>query len=280
MPTREASVNVLDIGLMRGYAIYEALTTYGGTPFMLADHLARFRQSAKAMKLDVLASDEEITAAISELVARNGFKETNIKFILTGGTTISGIEYVPGHSVFYILAEEFVPLEKRFVEHGCKLITHEFQRQYPGYKTTNYITGVMLQPARKAAGALEVLFTWQGKVSECATSNFFIVKNGTIVTPIDGILFGITRKVVLSLARTASMPIEERDITTDELTTADEAFITSSFKEVVPVVHINDDIIGDGRVGPMTQKIIQLFKEFSREESVAISNMHVASAMS
>ena len=277
LPTEEASVNVLDIGLMRGYAIYEALTTYGGKPFMLADHLRRFRASAEAMRLVVPANDIEIITAIAELIKRNGFKETNVKFVLTGGKTIAGIEYDSTKPVFYILAEEFLPVPASVVAQGCKLITHEFQRQYPGYKTANYITGVMIQPARKAAGALEVLFTWHGKISECATSNFFIVKSGTLITPVHDILFGITRKVVLDLARKNGIAVEERDVTVDELATADEALISSSFKEVVPVVKIDEKTIGDGRVGPVAKKIMTLFRDFSHSGAFA-SDLKVSAA--
>ena len=140
----------------------------------------------------------------------------------------------------------------------------EHGRQFMSYKTTNYIQAVLLQKERKEAGALEILYSFGGRVLECSTSNFFIVKNGRLITPKDDILLGITRKVTIDLAR-PSIKIEERPLGIEETFAADEAFLTSSFKEIVPVVAIDGKKIGGGKVGPITKKLMGSFHRFAKK---------------
>lgn len=265
IPVADACVGVDDIGLLRGFGIYEALTTYNRKPFMLADHFARFRNSARNLSLKIPATDEAITSAINKLVASNvpQGKEAVIRFILTGGKAIGGIDYDYEHPTFYILVGEFEPLPKKYYKDGCSLIIFEEQRQFAGSKTTNYIQAVLLQKEKKKAGALDILYISDGKVLEAATSNFFITKNGVLLTPTSNVLPGITRKVTIDLTR-PHFKMEERDVTVDEMYAADEAFITSSFKEVVPVVTIGLRTIGNGRVGEVTKRVMELFHAFTR----------------
>ena len=123
-----------------------------------------------------------------------------------------------------------------------------------------YIQAVSLQDLRKEQKAVEILYVYDGEILECATSNIFLVKNGKLITPSDGILGGITRKVILELAKASGQyEIEERLVYEDELKTADEIFITSSFKDVVPVVNIDDFEVGNGQVGPITKDLMQAF---------------------
>jgi branched-subunit amino acid aminotransferase/4-amino-4-deoxychorismate lyase len=265
LPEHEAKVGILDIGLLRGFGIYEAMTTVGDKVFMIDDHLARFRRSAEFMNVDVPISDEEIKRVISELVQKNGFVRSNIKFILTGGEAIGGICYNPATPTFYMFLEEWKTIDESNYSHGSHIIIHEFLRDYPEYKTTNYITAVRLQNDMRKAQAIETLYTWQGKVLECATSNFFIIKNNVLVTPTDSVLHGITRNVTIDVSRKVGLDIEEREVTVEEMYGADECFLTSSFKDVVPVVQVGDATIGDGKVGQTTQKVMQLFKAFKAQ---------------
>lgn len=264
MSVARAEVSIFDIGLLRGFGIYEAMTTHNKKPFMLEDHLERFRRSATFAGLKVPVTDEEIKEAIADLINRNGYDETNIKFILTGGTAQGGIEYDPDFPTFYILAEEFSALPENFITAGASVITAEHLRQFPQYKTTNYINAVMLQKKRKEADALEILYHWNGKVLECATSNFAIIKNGKIITAKDNILQGITRKVMLDLARKNGIEVEEREYTLEEMLSADETLLTASFKEVVPIVKVDEKLIGNGQVGPISQKLVQWFRDFAK----------------
>lgn len=263
LPVSEACVNVYDIGLLRGFGIYEALMTHNRKPFMLADHMERFRRSTKRLALKIPVTDAEIESIIGELVERSipGEHEAIIRIILTGGTARDGIEYDYDKPTFYILAEVFKSIADTYFTGGCSLIVYEEQRQFPESKTTNYIQAVVLQEERKKAGALEILYISNGKVLEAATSNFFIVKNAKIITAKSGILAGVTRKVTIDVAR-PHFEIEERDVSVPEMYDADEAFMTSSFKEVVPVVRVGDKIIGNGRVGDVTKRVMELFHEF------------------
>ncbi|KKW29467.1 MAG: D-alanine aminotransferase [Candidatus Kaiserbacteria bacterium GW2011_GWC2_52_8b] len=264
-PVSKAKIGVNDIGLLRGFGTYEAMTTFGRRPFMLKAHLERFRRSTAGLKLMLPASDTHIAKILDRLIAHNvkKGKEAVIRMIVTGGEAIGGIEYDRGAPTFYILVEQLAPLAPKFYSKGSSLIIHEFQRQFPEVKTTNYIEAVLLQAERKAAGALEILYVSEGKVLECATSNFFIVKNGVLITAKKNILEGITRKVALDVAR-PHFKIEIRDVSVDEMYRADEAFLTSSFKGIVPVVKVGKRKIGNGTVGPVTKRVMQLFHEFTR----------------
>lgn len=266
VPFSEAKVSVNDIGLLRGFGIYEGLITHNRKPFMLSEHMERLHRSAQKMDLKIPASDAKIEAAINDLVARNvpEGKEALIRIILTGGETVGVIDYNYETPTMFMLVTEFTPLEEKYLETGCSIMPVEYHRDLAEIKSINYIKTVLLQKERKAKGALEVVYTWAGKVLECGGSNIFIVKNGILVTPKEEIVFGITRKVVLDLAK-PHFKIEERSISVDELYGADEVFITGSFKEVVGVVDIGGRKIGDGHVGPATKKVMELFHDFTRQ---------------
>ncbi len=264
LPLSEAKVGITDIGLLRGFGIYEGLVTHNRKPFMLADHLARFRRSAAKMSLTVPVSDQDIDAAIRSLVESNVApdKEALIRIILTGGPAIGVIEYNPSTPTMFILVDTFSPLEREYIEHGCKVHLVEYHRDLSEIKSINYIKTVLLQKERKEHGALEVVYTWQGKVLECGGSNIFIVKDGKLITTKDEIVLGITRKAVFDVAK-PHFEIEEREMTVDELLSADEVFITGSFKEVVPVVKVDDHTIGNGAPGPVSKRVVELFEDFA-----------------
>lgn len=228
---------------------------------MLADHLSRFRKSANFLDLKIGITDEYIEKIINELVEKNAIETCHVKFILTGGEVVGGIDYDYEKPTFYIFLEEHKPLDARFYEHGSRVILEEYLRDFPEMKTTNYIKAVTLQKKQKKSGALETLYFWQNFVLECSTSNFFIIKNGKLITAKDSILQGITRKVVLDMAFQSGLPIEERDFSLEELLNADEAFLTASFKGIVPVVEIvGHKHIGSGKVGEITKTLMSKFK--------------------
>jgi len=264
LPVRDAMVNVYDIGLLRGYGIYEGITTYHGKPFRLADHLARFHLSARALDLVVPFSDTEIEKQLMSLGEKNGFGRTNFRIILTGGNTLSGIEYDSARPTFYILAEEYKSLPDKLYTSGASLITHEHQRALPQYKTINYITAVQVQKERKAKGAIEVLYVADGKVLEAATSNIFIVKDGVVITPKNNVLAGITRKVAMELAQ-KKYKVVEKEVAVVELFSADEVFLTASYKEIVPIVAIDTKKIADAKVGGVTQVLMKDFQEYAEK---------------
>jgi len=265
VPLSEAKVGVTDLGLLRGFGIYEGLITHNRKPFMLKAHFERFHRSAEKMALVPPVSDEVIEAAILDLVERNVApgKEALIRFILTGGPAIGVIDYDSATPTLFILAEEHKPIEPHYLENGCSVTVVDYHRDLSDIKSINYIKTVLLQKARKEKGALEIIYTSGGLMLEAGGSNVFIVKDGTLVTPKDDIVLGITRRAVLEIAK-GQFPIEERPVTIEEFYGAEEAFITGSFKEIVPVVSADGRAIGAGTPGRITKMVLALYHDFTR----------------
>ncbi len=266
VPLEEAKVSVLDIGLLRGYGIYDGIAGINGRPFRFPDHWVRFLSGAHILNLNVPITEDGAKKKIEELLKKNhGDKRANIRMILTGGNTINGIEYDFEKPTFYIVTEGWEQLPKEYYDEGAKLITYPHIRELPEYKTINYIRAVNLQNYKKEEKAVEILFVKDGNILECSTSNVFLVKDSKLITPAENILKGITRKVVLEIASKSGLVIEERIVLEEELKSADEVFITSSFKDIVPIVKIDDFEVGDGKVGEIT---MDLMKRFAVEISI------------
>ena len=264
IPLRDAKVGILDLGVLRGFGVYDGLTSFSGKPFHFKDHWQRFSIAAQTLGLTLPRTGEEVQDAMCTLIAHNApGARANLRMVLTGGEANGGLESVSGRETLFITAEAAVPLPAALYERGGKLMQHEHQRLMPEIKTTNYITAVMLQKKRAATDAVEILYTNSGRVLECATSNVFVVKGNTISTPDTNILKGVTRKMVLDLAQDA-YPTEERSISTDEIFAADEVFITGSFKDIVPIVSIDGRIIGSGAPGTITRDMMKRFAEHTR----------------
>lgn len=263
MPIAEAKVSVLDIGIMRGYGVYDGLAAINGKPFKFADHWQRFTSGAHALSLNIPITEEGCEKKIVELLEKSGLSNAraNIRMILTGGETISGIEYDFENPTFFITVEKWEPLSAEIYSEGGKLVTYRYKREMPEHKTTNYITAAMLQPWKKEEGAVEILYTYDGDILECATSNICIVKDGKLVTPAENVLGGVTLKTVFEIAGELGLEAERRIIHESELRQADEVFITSSFKDILPVVKIDDFEMAGGKVGEVTQKLISRFAE-------------------
>jgi branched-chain amino acid aminotransferase len=257
-----ATINVRDIGVLRGYGLYDALTVFNNKPFRVQDHFTRLKTSAQEFGIALPYSDEVLVEAIIALSRKYEQNRCVIKIILTGGEVEGGIDFNPANSTLYILSEPFTPLAQHYYEQGAKAIITEYQRHYPQSKTTDYINAVRLQKAKKEAGALEVMYVSQGMLLEGATSNFGIVIDGTVVFPKNNIFQGVTRKVVIELAQDAGIRVEERDVTMGECWGADELFLTSSFKDIVPFVEVDGKKIGQGTPGPTTKKLINIFAHY------------------
>lgn len=264
IPLKNAKVGVYDLGILRGFGVYDGLTSFSGKPFHFKDHWKRFRNAARALGLAVPYTAREVERAMTSIIARNApGRRANLRMVLTGGKAEGGLKHVPGRETFFMLAEPAVPLPKKFYTRGADLISHEHTRLMPEIKTTNYITAVMHQKRRAKAGAIEILYTNGGRVLECATSNVFMVKNGVISTPATGILKGVTRNIALKLARGAH-PVKERTVTMKELCKADEVFITGSFKDIVPIVSVDGHTIGSGKPGPVTRDLMERFVRYAQ----------------
>ncbi len=262
LPLSEARVGVLDLGILRGFGIYEGITSFSGEPFRFSDHWERFQTSAGALGLTIPHTKDEVEDAMRTLIKHNAKgARASLRMLLTGGEALGGLEHVPGRETFFITAAPHTPLSPELYEHGASLITHEYQRFLPEVKTIHYITAVTLQEKRKAASAIEILYTSHGKALECSTSNMFIVKDGVVVTPDADVLKGITRKVVLELAQEA-YSTQETAIPLSAFFDADEVFITSSFKDIVPIVSVDGRTIGSGAPGPVTRDLMARLAQY------------------
>ena len=256
----EATLSINDITVLRGYSAFESLRTYDRQPFHLDEHLRRLYRSAGLIDLEIPWSGEQIASVVQEIIARNRYRHATIRLLVTGGESEDGI--LPSGKP--TLAVLITPLGERDMGRfakGIKLITTRFQRVSPEAKTTNYVPAVRALREALRRGAADALFVnEEGHVLEATRSNFFIFRGDTLVTPREEILVGVTRNIVLELAR-GRFAIEERSILLDELAQAEEAFITSSSKEITPVVQIDDLTIGKGKPGPRTYELEQRFIE-------------------
>ena len=256
----KATISINDIAILRGYSVFESLRTYDRRPFHLDQHLTRLYHSARLIEMEIPWSSEHIAAVVREIIERNMYRHAAIRLLVTGGESEDGI-LPSGKPLLVVL---ITPLGERDMERfakGCKLITTKLQRNSPEAKTANYIAAVRALKEAVRRGAADALFVNEREhVLEATRSNFFIFRGNTLITPRRGILVGITRNVVIELAR-SKFTIEERPILLEELAFADEAFITSSSKEITPVIQIDDLIIGDGKPGQRTYQLEQLFIE-------------------
>lgn len=256
----EATISINDTGLLRAYSVFESLRTYDRRPFHLDEHLNRLYRSAELIDMDIPWSREQIADVVGDVIERNPYRHAAIRILVTGGVSEDGM-LPSGRPTLNVLITPLLERDMERFARGYKLITTRLQRVAPEAKTTSYVAAVRALKEAKRQGAEDALFVnEQGHVLESTRSNFFIFKGDTLVTPREGVLIGITRNVVLELAR-GLFQVEERPILLEELARADEAFVTASSKEIVPVVQIDDLVIGNGKAGPRTTELEQRFIE-------------------
>ena len=261
---KNAKVQINDLGLLRGYGIFDFLKVQNGVPIFIEDHLKRFRRSAKYMGLKIGYKSEELQQMVLELIKKNKFKNGGMKIVLTGGYSENG--YLPSVKTnLFILLNTFTPPTNLQYKKGVKLMLHDYVRELPEVKTTNYIVPIRLAKKLKMTKSLDVLYIKDGYVSESSRSNFFIVKkNGTILTPDTGVLKGITRNRVIKIAK-KHYKLKEGRITVRDLKQAKEAFLTSTTKGALPVVTIDNITIGNGKTGNVTEHINELLNIENRK---------------
>lgn len=258
MPAEAAVIPVDDLALMRGYGVFDYLRTYAGKPLHLQEHVARLVCSAAKIGIEQPWEAAEIIHIVEETLARNDLAEgedANVRILITGGSSSDFIT-PEGRPRLLVLVTPLAPKPAEWYTEGVKIITFPSSRTIPGAKSIDYIPATMALGKAKRAGAIEALYVEaDGRALECTTSNIFAVKRGVVITPGEEILAGITRKTVLTLAE-AHHPVKIRDLYLDELLAADEVFVTGSGKNLVPVIQIDDAVIGDGKPGPVTRGLM------------------------
>jgi branched-chain amino acid aminotransferase len=235
------------------------LRTYDRRPFHLDEHLERLFRSAQFIDLEIPYTRADIIQIVLSVIERNSYQHASLRIFVTGGESEDGI--TPGKPLLAVLITPLPERDLARFAQGCKVITTHLQREAPEAKTTSYVAAVRALKEAQRRGAADALFVNEhGHVLEGTRSNFFVFVGDTLVTPRAGMLMGVTRNVVLALAR-GRFAIEERPILYDELPQVSEAFITSSSREITPVMQIDDLLIADGRPGPRTSELEQRFIE-------------------
>ena len=262
IPLDEARVPVMDRGLLYGDGVFESLRTYDRRPFLLEEHLKRLLAGAKQIKLRSPYSLIQFKLAVFKTIAANKFNEYYIKIIITRGAASGhGLDFsnAPGKPTVIILVEPMKEYPKDTYIKGWKAIVSSVRRpEVPTsrIKSLCYLDNALaLSEARKAGANEAFMLDEKGNVVEGTVSNIFTVKLGTIQTPpvAEPILAGITRNLVLKLAKQSAMQATEKVIDTKDLYNCDECFITMSGAGIIPVTRIWNRKIGAGKCGPVTQ---------------------------
>ena len=257
-PTDQLAVGITDLGLLRGYGLFDYFLTYNGRPFQWDWYWERFQNSASRMHLPLPVDKQETYAILMTLIERSGGADVAFRFVMTGGYSADSISIERPNLL--ILTEDIHPVPVVQYEQGIKVILDEYVREMAEVKSTDYKRVILMDQAIRAAGASDLLYQKGGEISELSRSNFFIVKGDRLITPNRHILHGITRRTIMQLAQT-DFQVQERPVLLSELYDADEAFTTSSTKKVLPITQIGELTIGDGAVGPKSKYLLERFDE-------------------
>lgn len=266
----EAKVSVFDHGLLYGDGVFEGIRLYGGNIFRLEEHLERLEYSAKAIMLEIPLNREQLRWATCETCRQNGLTDAYIRLVVTRGPGDLGLApwLCPKPSIF-IIASKISLYPQEFYDNGLAIVTVPTRRISPAalpptIKSLNYLNNILGKLEAKQFGALEaIMLNDQGYVAECTADNVFIVHKGEIMTPpaSQGALKGITRSTILDLSKELGIPVRETDMTRYDLWCSDECFLTGSGAEVIPVVKLDGRVIGTGKPGPITQRVLGAFRQ-------------------
>lgn len=274
LPPEKATVSVYDHGLLYGDGVFEGIRSYGGKVFRLQAHLDRLWYSAKAILLEIPYAKADLAAAIEETLQVNGIEDGYIRAVITRGRGTLGIDPAKCSDPRVIVITDSIELyPPADYENGLEIVTVSTIRNHaaalsPRIKSLNYLNNILAKIEGKQAGCKEALMlNHKGEVAECTGDNIFLVRDGRLLTPpIDaGILEGITRDVVIELARDSGVSVEEIPLTRHDIYVADECFLTGTAAEVIPVVKVDSRPIGDGKPGKITRDLFERFHKLTRQ---------------
>jgi len=269
LPIEQACVPVLDRGFLFGDGVYEVIPVYGGTLFRLEEHLQRLDHSLAGVRITNPLSRALWRDTLDELVERNGGGDQSIYFQITRGAAPKRDHAFPANVLptIFMLSTPLAPLPADLAQNGITAITlADIRWQKCDIKAITLLPNVLLRQEAIDKGAAEAILLRDGLAVEGAASNLFIVKDGTIITPPKGphLLPGITRDLILELAAEHKVPHREAAITIEELRDADEVWLTSSTKEILPVTRLDNSAISGGKPGPVWTKMIALYQNYKR----------------
>lgn len=274
---QDATISVFDHGFLFGEGVYEVVRTYHREPFLLDRHFRRLRTSARMIALDIPQTDAELEAAMRQTMAyyaagpgAGKSDELYVRFLVTRG--LGDMSYnpagSPGPSLVMIVKPLIPPADRAYTE-GVKVALVSVVRNHPGsvnplIKSNNLLNNALAMQEAIRRGAFEaILKNYRGEISECSQSNLFVIKNGVALTPRlnAGLLAGITREFILEVADDAGVPVKNAVVSEEDLFAADEVFLTSTTREVVPIVRVDERVIADGMPGPLTRRLLEVYRE-------------------
>ncbi len=275
----DAKISVFDHGLLYGDGVFEGIRFYNGRVFKLEEHMDRLYDSARVICLDIPLSKADLTQALFDTVRANGERDGYIRLVVTRGVGDLGInpKLCPKGSVIIISAKIKMYSEEMYRD-GLDIITCATRRTSqaavpPAVKSLNYLNNIMAKIEAHQAGVAEALMLNDaGYVAECTADNFFLIKGGTLFTPpvSAGALRGITRGTILDLAEELGIPVKETELTRYDVFVADECFLTGTGAEMVGVVKVDSRVIADGKPGPLTQALLERFRQLTRSTGTPI----------
>ncbi len=270
----EAKVSVFDHGLLYGDGVFEGIRAYNGKVFLCQEHIDRIYEGANYICINIPMTKKEMEKALYAALKENGLKDAYIRLIVTRGTGCLGLnpfKCVKPSIIIIASSIELYPPE--LYEQGLSIITSAVpavnpEALNPRVKSLNYLNNILAKMEALNAGMFEaIMLNSQGNVAECTGDNIFIVKNGVVKTPpvTAGILEGCTRNALLKLAKDAGIPAQEVNLQRYDLYAADECFLTGTAAELIAVTKIDGRILGDGKPGPMTRKLLGMFRDLTKK---------------
>ena len=274
VPVQEARVSVFDHGLLYGDGVFEGIRVYDGKIFKEKEHILRLFESAKAVRLTIPITHEEVSNVMHESMKANGIDgDGYIRLIVTRGVGLLGLSIKhTAEPMVICIADKISLYPAEVYERGLRCIVASLARNHPNttsprVKSLNYLNNIMAKAEAHEAGAEEaIMLTTDGHICECTGDNIFLVRNGELFTPpaAEGILEGITRAVVMELCAKRGLKVTEAPLVRHDLYIADECFGTGSAAEVVPITEIEARPVGDGKPGPITMQLNKDFMEYVR----------------
>ena len=280
-PADEAVVPVYDHGFVYGEGIYETLRTYNRVPFLYDRHMRRLRLSAERIYLDVPFDDATLLGWIEQTVAAAGdLREAYIRVLLTRG--VGELNYDPKSTprpTTVVIVKPFEAPPPRVSDEGIRISLVEMLRNHPKsvnplIKSNNLLNNALAMQAAYRSGAEEALMcNYRGELTECSQANFFMVRGGAALTPKSeaGLLEGVTRAFLFEIGREIGVEVREDTLYPKDLDTAEEMFITSTTRELSPVVKVDDRVVGAGRPGPITRTLLERYRQKAQELTGAVT---------
>jgi branched-chain amino acid aminotransferase len=255
-PVAQMALGLSDLGILRGHGLFDYMRTYHGQLFQWDLYWARLSHSAAVMQLSLPFMQDEMYRIIMDLLVKSDVPDAAIRTVVTGGYSLDSMTVTKPNVMIMVEPLPVVPVAQ--YEHGIHVILDDYVRDMADVKTTDYKHVILLASHLAEKEAQDVLYHKNGVISELSRSNVFLVKGHTLITPDRDILRGITRQVVMDIAR-SDFIIEERAVSIDEVWNADEIFTTSSNKKILPITRVDGHIIADGEVGPCSRHLLAQF---------------------